>query len=121
MIITLVQAEIEAAIKQYVEDLVNVKEGMEVSIDLRAGRGVDGYTATIEIVKKGTAAPKTVIPEPKKVEIKIQEPEEKKEPPFETEEKAEPEKSEEDVEDMEPEKKEEAPRKSIFAGLKATE
>lgn len=54
MQITLIQSELEAAIRQYVHDIVNIKEGMEINIELRAGRGVDGYTASIDIVKKGT-------------------------------------------------------------------
>ena len=63
MQLILPQSELEQAIKNYVNDLMNVKEGTELCIDLRAGRGVDGFTATVDIIKSGTATPaKTVVP-----------------------------------------------------------
>jgi len=63
MQLILPQSELEQAIKNYVNDLMNVKDGAELCIDLRAGRGVDGFTATVDIIKSGTAAPvKTVVP-----------------------------------------------------------
>ena len=63
MQLILPQSELEQAIKNYVNDLMNVKDGTELSIDLRAGRGLDGFTATVDIIKSGTAIPaKTVVP-----------------------------------------------------------
>lgn len=42
---------------------MNVKDGTELSIDLKAGRGLDGFTATVDIIKAGMAIPaKTVVP-----------------------------------------------------------
>ena len=63
MQLILPQSELEQAIKNYVNDLMNVKEGTELSIDLKAGRGLDGFTATVDIIKAGMAIPaKTVVP-----------------------------------------------------------
>ena len=63
MQLILPQSELEQAIKNYVNDLMNVKDGTELSIDLKAGRGLDGFTATVDIIKAGTAMPaKTVVP-----------------------------------------------------------
>ena len=56
MQITLNQAEIEKAIQNYVNEQVNIRDGQEVSIDLRAGRGPEGFTATIDIVPAGSKA-----------------------------------------------------------------
>ena len=126
MQITLIQAEIETAIKQYVEDLINIKDNMEIAIDLKAGRGVDGFTAAIDIVKKGSAAAKTVIPEPQPrrgILRAVVEPEEKEEEmeAVSVEEEAketatEPEQKE-NLEAVEAKEESTAPRKSIFANL----
>ena len=63
MQIILPQSELEAAIAEYVHGIMNIKEGNTMTIDLRAGRGLDGFTATVDIVKSGTAIPaKTVVP-----------------------------------------------------------
>ena len=63
MQLVLPQSELEQAIKNYVNDLMNIKEGAELHIDLKAGRGVDGFTATIDIIKAGSIVPaKTVVP-----------------------------------------------------------
>lgn len=50
MQITLNQAEIETALRRYVNDQVNVKDGNEIVIDLKAGRGDNGFSAIIDIV-----------------------------------------------------------------------
>lgn len=50
MLITLNQAEIESAIHNLVNEQVNIKDGHEITIELRAGRGPEGFTATIDIV-----------------------------------------------------------------------
>ena len=63
MQLILPQSELEQAIKNYVNDLMNVKDGTELSIDLKAGRGLDGFTATVDMIKSGMANPaKTVVP-----------------------------------------------------------
>lgn len=50
MRITLIQAEIDLAIMNYINSQVNVKEGMTISVDLSATRGENGFTATIDII-----------------------------------------------------------------------
>ena len=63
MQITLVQNEIEQAIKDFVRSQINIKEGMEIIIDLKATRGADGATANIDIVPAtATATPVAVKP-----------------------------------------------------------
>ena len=63
MQLILPQSELETAITEYVHGIMNVKEGHTMSIDLKAGRGLDGFTATVDIVKAGTPVPaKTVVP-----------------------------------------------------------
>lgn len=63
MQLILPQSELEQAIKNYVNDLMNVKDGTELAIDLKAGRGLDGFTATVDIIKSGSVIPaKTVVP-----------------------------------------------------------
>lgn len=50
MQLTLVQTEIEEALRQYVTNQVAVKDGKRIDITLRATRGADGYQAIIDIV-----------------------------------------------------------------------
>lgn len=49
MQIIIVQSEIESAIRDFVKSQINISEGMEITISLKAGRGDDGYSATIDI------------------------------------------------------------------------
>lgn len=49
MQITIVQAEIEQAIRDYVSSQLKVADGMEMTIDLSATRGAEGFKATIDI------------------------------------------------------------------------
>ncbi len=49
MQITLEQTEIELAVTKYINEQVNIKEGMQINITLRAGRGETGFTANIDI------------------------------------------------------------------------
>lgn len=63
MRIIIVQAEIEAAIEQYVRNQVDIKEGQEISIDFKATRGEDGATADINI---GPAKVEAIKPTPVK-------------------------------------------------------
>lgn len=63
MQITLVQPEIEQVLTDYITSQVSINSGMHISIDLRAGRGVDGFTATIDIVHPEHAAAAQILPE----------------------------------------------------------
>jgi hypothetical protein len=60
MQITIVQSEIEDAIRQHINNQINVKDGMRIDIDLKATRGDDGYTAVIDIVPE-TAAKRVAV------------------------------------------------------------
>ena len=63
MQLILPQSELETAITEYVHGIMNIKDGNTMTIDLKAGRGLDGFTATVDIVKSGTPVPaKTVVP-----------------------------------------------------------
>ena len=50
MQITLNQDEIIQAIIAHVKSCINVAEGTEITVDLRAGRGDNGFSATLDIV-----------------------------------------------------------------------
>ena len=55
MQITLVQTEIETAIRNYIHSQIVVKEGMKIDIILKATRGDEGTTAIIDITPDGQA------------------------------------------------------------------
>ena len=55
MQITIVQAEIEQAITDFIHRQINVREGMLIQIDLKATRGDAGFQAVIDIVDPNTA------------------------------------------------------------------
>lgn len=60
MQIVLIQAEIEKAIRNYVNSIVKVAEGVDIVIDLKSTRGDTGFTANIDLVESDvehTAAP----------------------------------------------------------------
>lgn len=71
MQIILIQAEIEVAIRNYVNSKVKIAAGQDIRIDLSASRGPEGFRANIDIVDvevpvdvyisraANTAAPKT--------------------------------------------------------------
>lgn len=64
MQIILVQAEIETAIRNYVNSKVKVNEGQDIRIDLSASRGPEGFRATIDIIDDDltpAAAPKAAV------------------------------------------------------------
>ena len=69
MQIVLIQAEIEKAIRNYVNSIVKVAEGVDIVIDLKSTRGDTGFTANIDLVETGVeraAAPApTPTPAPK--------------------------------------------------------
>ena len=69
MQIVLIQAEIEKAIRNYVNSIVKVAEGVDIVIDLKSTRGDTGFTANIDLVETGVervAAPApTPAPVPK--------------------------------------------------------
>ena len=62
MQITLVQAEIEQALTEYIHRQINVREGTAIEIDLAAPRGQPGFTAMIDLVPDD--APPAAIPTP---------------------------------------------------------
>ena len=140
MQITLIQAEIEQALKNYINDIMSVKDGMEIEIQLKATRGEEGTTAIIDIIPSkpktavrgsrvsGEAAGKSVSavkaePEPVKAVEPEPEPEVavKAEPEVAVAEEAEAEPAEAAVEaeaePVEPAPAEAAPRQSLFSGL----
>ena len=51
MQIVLIQAEIEKAIRNYVNSIVKVAEGVDIVIDLKSTRGDTGFTANIDLVE----------------------------------------------------------------------
>lgn len=65
MQILLIQSEIEQAIRDYMNQQINIKEGMTLDIDLRSTRGTEGFTANIDIRTAGAAksVPKPVVVE----------------------------------------------------------
>ena len=64
MQIILVQAEIEKAIRNYVNSKVQVNEGQDIRIDLSASRGPEGFRATIDIVDEDATATASATPAP---------------------------------------------------------
>lgn len=144
MQITLNQVEIETALKAYINDQINIKDGMEITIDLKAGRGPEGFSATIDISAPAKKAPVTVTEAVKpakqavaqatstsapvtgsvKAAAKVQpepEPEEEQVQQEETAEQeavAEEAQAEEATAEAEEAQVEEQPRKSLFGNLK---
>ena len=55
MQITLNQEEILEALDTYVRSQITISENQEISIDLKAGRGENGFTATLDIRPASTA------------------------------------------------------------------
>jgi hypothetical protein len=124
--ITIVQCEIEQAIRDYVGSKLKIAEGMEMTIELIATRGAEGFKATIDVhtvnpePKPMISAPALVTPKPVSLKMPnmsvtthVSEPEEaevvekKEEPPF----TSEPEASvNEEAQDSK-----EAPVKEVFA------
>lgn len=60
MQITLVQTEIEAALRAYILSQINIRDGMKIDITLKATRGDEGTTAIIDITPEGEPAPQPV-------------------------------------------------------------
>lgn len=52
MQITLVQTEIEAALRQYIGRKFTVANGVQMKIDLAATRGAEGFKATIDVLEE---------------------------------------------------------------------
>ena len=63
MQLILTQSDIETALINYVNELVNIKDGMSITVDLKATRGADGATAIIDIspAKAATAKAEPVV------------------------------------------------------------
>lgn len=54
MQISLVQTEIEQALVDFANSQIKVKEGMQIKVTMKATRGDEGFTATIDIVPVDT-------------------------------------------------------------------
>lgn len=68
MQITLNQDEIMEALKNYAFTIINVAPGNDINIDLKAGRGENGYSATLDIVPQQLTSdhkPKTLNQQPR--------------------------------------------------------
>lgn len=74
MRITLVQAEIELALRAYVLSQISVREGQEITVTFKNTRGDDGATAEIDISMPNTNAQVT---RPRQITLRV-EPEVKK-------------------------------------------
>lgn len=59
MQISLNQTEIEQAIKEFVRKQVTISDTQKLDIELRAGRGDNGYTATLEVTPIDSKVPVT--------------------------------------------------------------
>lgn len=136
MQITLIQSEIEQALKNYINDIMSVKDGMEIEIQLKATRGEEGTTAIIDIVPqkpkaarggrssgeipakaepvKAAAAPVKADPAPVAESVAEAEADDAEQV---AEQAQEPEALEPAPVEAEQAPAEEAPRKSLFAGL----
>lgn len=140
MQITLIQSEIEQALKNYINDIMSVKDGMEIEIQLKATRGEEGTTAIIDIVPQkpkavrgsrtsgeipAKAEPVKAATSPAKAEPAQAAAEADPEPVVESVAEAEADDAEQVAEqaqepvqaEAEQAPAEEAPRKSLFAGL----
>lgn len=60
MQIILTELEIRTSIEEFVRKQINVADGMEIDIELKAGRGENGFTATLDIHPQTLAAAATV-------------------------------------------------------------
>jgi hypothetical protein len=135
MRITIIQSEIEEAIREKVLSQMSINDGMVLEIDLSATRGDDGFTAEINIIPeaatktatKKTPAKKKAAPAPEKAKDKaepVEEPDQAEEAPVEQEAAETPEvEAEASVQmDEAPAKEvpaeESKPTGSIFGGLK---
>lgn len=61
MQVTLDQNEIETGIRLYLDTQFKINEGQEITIDMKAGRGENGFSATIDIVPAGTVRAATEV------------------------------------------------------------
>lgn len=140
MQITLVQTEIETAIRNYIHSQIVVKDGMKIDIILKATRGDEGTTAIIDITPENQATTPTPVVAPaltaiqKKVStpvppiVKVEEP--KQEPVAEPEPESvpvvdvdpvpapkAPTQVDESASEAESDSEDAAPRKSLFSSL----
>lgn len=106
MQITINQSEIEAAIKAHILSQINIKDGHDISITLKATRGDDGTTAIIDITPSAASvsvgAPTTPVKrESSGLGIKdaVTKAKETAQEPVKSEPKAEPKAKEEKAED----------------------
>lgn len=114
MQITLNETEIFQALEDYVRSQISINDSQRVEIDLKAGRGENGFSATLDISAADSAPAPKQEPAPKAAKPP-KEKAPKPAPVFEQEDK-EADASEEDTGDEAPTEKAEAPaKKSIFS------
>ena len=117
MQITITQTEIELAITDYIKSQINVRDGMEIKIDIKATRGDQGMTAMIDIVPASTVAQPATAAVTKSRPPK----EEVKETPVELNENDNGPEPEPEAEKTEPKPEKETKRSGLFADLKKPE
>ena len=64
MQIILNQTEIEQALVSYIATRLAINDGQEIVVEMTAGRGADGYRATVEIKDAAAATPAVQAPKP---------------------------------------------------------
>lgn len=67
MQVILPQTDIETALENFARSILNIRDGMIITIDLKAGRGANGFEATLDISPAGSSAkaePKAEAPAP---------------------------------------------------------
>lgn len=57
MRVTINEAEMKQAITNHIGEMMNLAEGCEIDIDLKATRGNEGWTAEIDITRPSTNSP----------------------------------------------------------------
>jgi hypothetical protein len=67
--ITLNQDEIIEAVVAYVHGQISVAPNQKIEVDLKAGRGENGFTATLDIRSTGTALPAAAVAKPEVVNM----------------------------------------------------
>lgn len=70
MQIILEEDEIKAALVAYATSMITIKDDQEITIDMKAGRGENGYSATLNIQPKAVAPIKATRAKPTPVEVK---------------------------------------------------
>lgn len=62
MQLTLQENELHEIIRNHVGHLITLNEGTTLDVSIKALRGTEGFTAVVDILNEGEAAPKAVVP-----------------------------------------------------------